>query len=282
LGPSKADFGKEDALGSALGKNAVLRDRLPPQPGGSSPTHDVRALAKVAVAARPVPTAVDHPAHGLDAKVGVADRPVVRQLRRAVIHVEAVVSGALGDVALQEAVVVLLIDQEPILAASFDPIPADDVVLAAEQRVLDPEGDARPARVDDEVPGNQVAVSVLNLNAVPAPEDAVSGDHVSTAGAKDHGLAIPNEAVACYLIAVVALHQDPLVVAGDQVPLDLVMGRFAAEDASAVAPERVVEDPDVMGGDQEHPVSVVLASGAVSHHASGAAKEPEAAARIPR
>src|SRR5215207_10789704 len=41
-----------------------------------SPARDVRALSRVAVAARPVPAAVAHPAHRFDAEVGVAHRAV--------------------------------------------------------------------------------------------------------------------------------------------------------------------------------------------------------------
>ena len=48
-----------------------------------------------------------------------------RQLRRAALDVEAVVSRSLGDVALEAAMAVLLSDQEPVLAAVPDQVSAD-------------------------------------------------------------------------------------------------------------------------------------------------------------
>jgi hypothetical protein len=57
---------------------------------GGSATHDVRALARVAVAARLVAAAVDHAFDGRDAEVAVSHRPVAGQLRRAAPDVDAV------------------------------------------------------------------------------------------------------------------------------------------------------------------------------------------------
>jgi hypothetical protein len=61
-------------------------------------THDVRALARVALAARPVPAAVDHAANGRDPEVSVPQRQVLRQLRCAALDVEAFISRAPGGV----------------------------------------------------------------------------------------------------------------------------------------------------------------------------------------
>ena len=60
---------------------------------------DVLALARVSVVAGDVPAAVDHPAHGFDAEVGIAPGPVARQLCGAACDVEAIVARAGGDVA---------------------------------------------------------------------------------------------------------------------------------------------------------------------------------------
>jgi hypothetical protein len=67
------------------------------------------------------------PGDRLDAEVAIACRAVPPELRRAALYVETVVSRADGDVALQQAAVVLFMDQEPIAAAAFDPVSADDV-----------------------------------------------------------------------------------------------------------------------------------------------------------
>ena len=90
------------------------------------------------------------------------------QRRRAALDVEAVVPRSLGDVALQEAVAVLLHDHEPVHAAVSDPVSADDVVGAADERMLDSEADARAVSVRDEVVRDEVAVPLLDPDAVAA------------------------------------------------------------------------------------------------------------------
>ena len=57
-----------------------------------------------------------------------------------------------------------LSDQEPIAAAVPDQISADDVV-APPSGGVDPEADARSASVNDDVVGDQVAVSLLDPDA---------------------------------------------------------------------------------------------------------------------
>jgi hypothetical protein len=79
---------------------------------------------------------------------------------RAALDIESVVARSLGDVALQEAVALLLQDHERIDAAVSDPVSAHDVVCAGDERVLDPEADAGPASMGDEVVGDEVAVTL--------------------------------------------------------------------------------------------------------------------------
>ena len=92
-----------------------------------------------------VAAAVDHPAAGGDAEVSVLYRPIPGHLRGVAPHIEAVVRSADREVVPQEAAVVLLIDQEAIVAAPLHPVSADDVVGAADRGPLDAEADARPA-----------------------------------------------------------------------------------------------------------------------------------------
>src|SRR4051794_17291916 len=110
-----------------------------------SPADDVPALSGVPVASGDVPPTVGDAACSFDSEIGVAHRSVAGQPRGTASHVEAVVSRAHGDVALQEAAVVFPIDQEPIVAARSDHISANDVFDAAKRRRLDSEADTRPA-----------------------------------------------------------------------------------------------------------------------------------------
>ena len=87
---------------------------------------------------------------------------------------------------------ILLIDHEPIVAAPSDAISADNGVVAAHRKPLDPEADADRPSVNDNVVGDEVAASAVDADALRVfaslPDyawdptrmgDAVSGDHVS-------------------------------------------------------------------------------------------------------
>src|SRR3954447_20055579 len=178
-----------------------------PSPVGWSATRDVRALARVAVAARLVSAAVTHATDRLDAEVGVPQRPVAGQLRGAALDVEAVVSGENGDVAFEEAVVVRLVYQERVLPAPTDPISADDVAGASDWGILEPEVDACPPRAPDDISGDHVAAPLFDGYGGPVAEGTVSGDHVSAAGADVDGGTVSSEAVASHPIAV-RFHED--------------------------------------------------------------------------
>src|SRR5215217_1802556 len=93
-----------------------------------SVTDDVRALARVPIAARLVPAAVDHPAYRLDAQVSVVPRLVAGQLRRCVVGVEAVVLRADGVVAYKGGVLDLVVDVHPVLAGPEDVVAIHHVV----------------------------------------------------------------------------------------------------------------------------------------------------------
>ena len=57
-------------------------------------------------------------------------------------------------------------DHERIDAAVAYPVSADDVVCAADERTLDSEADAGSARMNDEVVGDEVAVTLRDLEAL--------------------------------------------------------------------------------------------------------------------
>ena len=145
----------------------------------SLPTRDVRALATVAVVPGDVAATVDHPAHGLDAEVAVAHRPVAGQLRRAALHVEAIVvslpwrrcaSARCGRPSRSPEN-----PSPPLLLTRF----RRTTLSAPPRRGLGiPRADTRAAGVGDDVVGDHVAVSLLDPDAVAASGDAVSTDHV--------------------------------------------------------------------------------------------------------
>src|SRR5262245_12387251 len=90
--------------------------------------NDVQALERVGVAMRPIAPTVINAENRPDAEAAIVNRPVASQRRRAALDVEPVVARPLCDVALQEAVAVLLDDDEPVHAAVADPVLADDVM----------------------------------------------------------------------------------------------------------------------------------------------------------
>src|SRR3954454_2084900 len=168
----------------------------------------MRALTWIAVAAGDVSTTVAHAARGLYAEVGVSQCPVLGQLGRAAPDVEAILARADGDVALQTAMAIFASDQERILAAGPDEVSADEVVATANGRRIECKADPGLVRADNVIAGDQVAVPLLDRDAVSALVDAVSGDHVSGAAAnEDAGLIVSSASVASNLVAVPA-HQD--------------------------------------------------------------------------
>ncbi len=91
-------------------------------------------------------------------RVGVAEGPIAGQLGRRVADAKTVSARADCDVAPKHAVIVLLRDKEPGAGTSSDPIPEDAVVPAAQLLgLIEPEADAPPARVDDDVAGDRLA-----------------------------------------------------------------------------------------------------------------------------
>jgi len=156
----------------------------------------VRALTWIAVAAGDVSTTVAHAARGLYAEVGVSQCPVLGQHGRAAPDVEAILSRADGDIALQTAMAIFASDQERVLAAGPNEVSTDEVVAAADGRGIDCEVDARPARADDDIAGDQVAVSLLDGDAAHVFEGSVSGDHVSAAGANEDAGIVSSASVA--------------------------------------------------------------------------------------
>ena len=137
----------------------------------------------------------------------------------------------------EEAVVVLASDLEPILAAPPDHISANDVVGAADRRLIESEVDAVLSSVENDVARNQIAACVLDRDAVSVSREAVAGDHVSVATAEQDARSVSNEAVASYLVAVrpvrplFAPEQDAGRGVRDQVPLDQVVGGSLDVDA---------------------------------------------------
>src|SRR5919106_778150 len=209
------------------------------------PTRDVTALERVTVAPGDVPPAIDHSGHSRDAEVDVSHCQVARERRRGALHVEAVVSCTCGDVAHQDAMVVRLVDEEPIGAAHADPIAADNVVTAANRRPFDSKPDARLASLNDDVAGDHVGASLLDEHATPVSKRTISHDQVSVAGPHDDAGSVSH---------------------------------------AAVAPERVVEDADVVRTEQAHPGPVgseVAASRTVPDQASGRLGHHEAKEDVP-
>src|SRR5918996_3587442 len=175
------------------------------------PTSDVTALERVAVVPGDVPPAIDHSGHCRDTEVGVSHRQVARERRRGALHVEAVVSSTCSDVAHQDAMVVCLVDEEPIGAAPADPIAADDVVPAANGRPFDSKPDARLASLNDDVTSDHVGASLLDEHATPVSKRTISHDQVSVAGPHDDAGSVSHAAVAPDLVSV-RLHEDPETV----------------------------------------------------------------------
>src|SRR3954466_12332409 len=93
--------------------------------GGCSVTHHVRALARVAVAARLVPAAIDHAMDGLDAEVAVAQRAVPAELRPAALDLDAVVPRVAYTVAPEPGALCGGHDVHPILARPADVVATD-------------------------------------------------------------------------------------------------------------------------------------------------------------
>ena len=118
---------------------------------------DVRAAAPVSVVSGDVSAAIDHPAHGLDAELGVADGAVVTELRGWAVDVEAVSSSGNRHVAAEDAAPVKRSDHERVAAAASDHVPADSIVRGAQAGSLESDPDAVEAGADNDVAGDQVA-----------------------------------------------------------------------------------------------------------------------------
>ena len=89
-----------------------------------------------------------------------------------------------GDVAFQDAVVVLPSDVEAIVAAPPDLISPKDVVDAADRRRVESEIDAVLSGVNDEVARDQVAASLLDRDAVSVSERRLRAITLSTAAGR--------------------------------------------------------------------------------------------------
>src|SRR3989442_9384510 len=116
---------------------------------------------------RLVAATVDASDQGLNPEPSVVHCPIPGERRGAALDVEPVVSRPLGDVALQQAMAVLLSDQESILAAVFDQVAADDVVGTADERMPDAEADACPGSADDDLLGRPGSGAPLHPGALP-------------------------------------------------------------------------------------------------------------------
>jgi hypothetical protein len=139
-------------------------------------------------------------------------------------------------------VVVLASDLEPILAAPFDRVSANDVVAAADRRLVESEVDAGLSSVENDVEPNQVAACVLDRDAISVSREAVAGDHVSVAPGEEDAGCVSKEAIGSHLVAVRPVgppfppEQDPGRGVRDQVPLDQVVRRSLDVDAGPRIP----------------------------------------------
>jgi hypothetical protein len=108
--------------------------------------------------------------------------------------------------------------------------------------------------------------------AIPWPSRLarVSDDHVAVPGTDDDAFAVADAVVSPHLVAV-GLHEEAHVgVACEPVPLDRDGGRVIDVHAEVVALERVVQDAQMVRGEDADPVSVgprVLVTGAAMDQA---------------
>src|SRR4051812_18907216 len=98
--------------------------------------------------------------------------------------------------------VILAPDQERVLAAAPDHVSADKVVMAANRRRTECEVDPGFARADNVIARDEIAVSLLDRDAVLAFEDVVLGHHVSIPWANDDAGRVSNAGVAPHLISI--------------------------------------------------------------------------------
>src|SRR5215210_5595152 len=131
------------------------------------------------------------------ARIAVAARLVAGQLRRWVIGVEAVVLRAEGVVAFEPGVLGLVVDVDPVAAGAADVVATHHV---AHYHVKS-HADRVPLGVTDRVAGEHISVAAVDLDAgallMARVRDAVSSDHVSvTGGDIDAESAVSNAAVA--------------------------------------------------------------------------------------
>src|SRR5436190_6681533 len=173
-------------------------------------TADVRALRGMAVAARLVAAAVDDPHRALDAEVAVIHGSVRRQPRGAPCDIETVVSCPARDVSLQNAMTVLLADEEPVDAAVPDAVSADDVPRAAEEGMRDAEPNPRSLGPNHAIAGDQVAAALFDADAVAASEDPASRDDVPVAGPQRDPSAVSDQVVVLQREVRASLHEEGL------------------------------------------------------------------------
>src|SRR5215216_856206 len=206
-----------------------------------SVTDDVLALARVPVATRLVPAAVDHPAHRLDAQVGVVPRLVAAQLRRCVVGVDAVVLRADGVVAYKAGVLDLVFDVHPVLGGPEDVVAIRHVVSYGSSFVERGEEDPVSTGPDDVVATHHVAHPL-----VAGHEDAVPR------GANDHvvldDVVVAGVVLDPYTVAVVGGFLGGVgdVVSGDHVSVAVVV----RNDAVAVSNTAIVDHPIAVGATQ--------------------------------
>src|SRR5215217_977110 len=203
-----------------------------------SVTDDVRALARVPVATRLVPAAVDYPAHRLDAQVGVVTSLVAGQLRRCVVGVEAVVLRADGVVAYKGGVLALVVDVHPVLAGPEDVVAIHHV--AARGSSSEDGGDVDPVSTG---PKDVVATHHVAHPLVAAHEDGVPR------GAKDHvvldDVVVAGVVLDRYAVAEVGVFLGGVgdVVSGDHVSVAVL----ADSDAGGVSNAAIVDHPIAVG-----------------------------------
>src|SRR5262245_43157947 len=205
---------------------------------------------------------------------------IVRQLRRATLDAEAVVSSPPRNVPAKDAVVVLPSDRERVPAAADDDVLANDVAAATDRWSGQSEVDARLTRFHDVVVHDEVAAALLEADPIIVSVHSVSTNHVSTAPANQDADPVSTADVAKDLVAVrFHEHAGAILRARDQVSPEQVVGRIEHVDAEAVALEPVAHDLAVMCA--EHPETVclgrdVVASGAAADHTSGRVGQDEA------
>ena len=163
-------------------------------------------------------------------------RPGSRLVLSSGSDVEAVVSRLPCEVAYEEAVVVRASDLEPIVAAPPDHISANDVVAAADRRVVESEVDAALSSVENDVARNQIAACVLDCDAVSVAKGGCGRSRFGCPGREGRRLRF--QPSGCLVPGCgppgppfFPPQQDPGRGVRDQVPLDQFVGGSLDVDA---------------------------------------------------